>query len=82
MVYRLASLTIPYARDGHSRERAYEGIVRAGFTHVGLYDQHPEGPIWPADADAAVARKAVQPALDAGLSIEPQVARGGYGCTR
>ena len=70
MVYRLASLTIPYARDGHSRERAYEGIARAGFTHVGLYDQHPEGPIWPADADAVVARQAVQPALDAGLSID------------
>ena len=35
MPHRLAALTIPYARDGHSRRRAYAGIARAGFTHVG-----------------------------------------------
>ena len=70
MPYRLAALTIPYARDGLSRRRAYAGIARAGFTHVGLYDRHDEGPVWPEGADAAAARAAVQPALDAGLQID------------
>ncbi len=70
MSVRLASLTISYARDGAPRGRAYAGIARAGFTHVGLYDQHPEGPLWPRGASEAQARAAVQPALDAGLQID------------
>ena len=70
MAYRIASLTIPYARDGHSRRRAYEGIARAGFTYVGLYDHHHEGPLWPAGTDGTSARQAVQPAIDAGLAID------------
>ncbi len=70
MPYRLAALTIPYARDGLSRRRAYAGIARVGFTHVGLYDRHDEGPLWPDGADASAARAAVQPALDAGLQVD------------
>ena len=70
MAYHLTSLTIPYARDGHSRARAYEGIARAGFSHVGLYDGHEEGPVWPVGITASQARIAVQPALDAGLAID------------
>ena len=70
MSYRLAALTIPYARDGLSRRRAYAGIAQAGFTHVGLYDRHDEGPFWPDGTDAAAARAAVRPALDAGLQVD------------
>jgi sugar phosphate isomerase/epimerase len=70
MAYHLASLTIPYARDGHSRHRAYEGIARAGFSHVGLYDDHEEGPLWPNGITESQSRAAVQPALDTGLAID------------
>ena len=68
--YRIACLTIPYARDGLSRERAYAGIKRAGYTHVGLYDQHVEGPLWPEGIAEAQVVAAVRPALDAGLQID------------
>ncbi|MBM4436699.1 MAG: sugar phosphate isomerase/epimerase [Actinobacteria bacterium] len=70
MAVRLTCLTIPYARDHLSRRRAYEGIKRAGYTHVGLYDRHDEGPLWPEPVTEATSRAAVQLALDAGLRVD------------
>jgi sugar phosphate isomerase/epimerase len=68
--YHIASLTLPYARDGLTRERAYAGIKRAGYTHVALYDRHPEGPVWPDGANEGQARAAARQARDAGLEID------------
>ena len=68
--YRIACLTIPYAREHLTRERAYLGIARAGYTHVGLYDRHDEGPIWPDEATEATAGEAAKPVRDVGLQID------------
>src|SRR5688500_14685048 len=47
----LGAHTLPYRAVPF--ERALEGIARAGFRYVGVWNEHADGPVVPPDAGAA-----------------------------
>lgn len=67
--------TLPYAAD--TFDRALEGIAGAGFTHIGIYTQHADGPVISADPTPAELTALGDKLAQHGLTAMSMFARSG-----